>query len=482
MESKNSIFSLVPSNLDLTRVEQQNQLILSKVMKDKIYVLLDSITQSKLKKSLHINPYTYLNGKKLKYLYGNCYPFLLKVLINANVIESNNSYTVGKQSKGYRYTIDYRESLPVLIRITNTTLIKKFTNSNVTINSGYNHLEHFINGLRVDVQQAEKYIFTLYERKHKKYLIDVDVFFTNQFNKEVLTQEVPKNPIFWLYHQLRAIYLLHNKQFRFKVDDSGYRLHTNLTNIKKELRAFVTYNDVELVSVDYVNSQPLLSTILLNKSFWSKGTSINTINLSNITFDNKEVNLIDNIIININSYSYTMIPTFNKDNDSKGIEQYISLCEDGVLYEYLQSNLGLENSSRKDVKSSVFQILFTDNRFIGQKQAEPKRAFRDLFPEVYKLMSLVKRKDSKFLPLLLQRIESEILLNRVSKRIEIEQPSLPIFTIHDSLVTTSGNEFYVQSIMLEEIYKAIGLMPKTTIDYWNSNSLIELTVGNTSVA
>ena len=72
---------------------------------------------------------------------------------------------------------------------------------------------------------------------------------------------------------------------------------------------------------------------------------------------------------------------------------------------------------------------------------------------------------------MLQRIESEILLNRVAKRIEIEEPSLPIFTIHDSIVTTKGNELYIQSIMLDEMCKAIGSIPKTTIEYWTPDAL-----------
>ena len=117
MKAKTTIIALVPSNFDFIQIEQQNQIILSKIMKDKIYVLLDSITQSKLKKSLHINPYTYLNGEKLKYLYGDCYSHMIKLLIKSNIIESNKSYVVWKQSKGYRYTEHYRSSIPVIMKV-----------------------------------------------------------------------------------------------------------------------------------------------------------------------------------------------------------------------------------------------------------------------------------------------------------------------------------------------------------------------------
>jgi hypothetical protein len=71
----------------------------------------------------------------------------------------------------------------------------------------------------------------------------------------------------------------------------------------------------------------------------------------------------------------------------------------------------------------------------------------------------------------LQRIESEIILNRVAKRIEIERPDLPLFTIHDSVVTSVGNELYIQFVMKEEMENAIGLSPNMKIEYWKPENI-----------
>ncbi len=49
------------------------------------------------------------------------------------------------------------------------------------------------------------------------------------------------------------------------------------------------------------------------------------------------------------------------------------------------------------------------------------------------------------------------MIQKVSQRISIEKPTLPIFTIHDSIVTTDGNQDYVSRVIEEEAYKLTGL-------------------------
>jgi len=469
MNSNSTIIVLIPSNLNLKEVEKASNVILRKVMKDKMLVFLDSITKPLKKKTLSINPHTILKARKLKELYGDCYKEMINLLILGGIIECNNRYIVGELSKGYRFTEKYRNSLPSVRQVSNSTLVKKFAKNRTSSPSNYPHLNKFTEGLVIDVNGAREYCYATYKSKMKQYVIDVDNYLemARQFyNPDI---DIPVNPIFWLYSQLRVVHSIHNKQFRFKVDKTGYRLHTNLTNIKSELRNFITFKGVKLVSIDYSNSQPLLSTLFLKSRYWNpvKHNSIE-LHYTDITYKEDEVKFINDIIRNIKSSTYTMIPTFKKSSD---IETYVSLCEIGKLYEYLKEKLNLSDNSRKAVKGAVFQILFTDNRFIGQVKAEPKRAFKRLFPDVYDVLSLIKKGESRLLPILLQRVESEIILNRVAKRIEIERPDLPIFTIHDSVVSTLGNELYIQCIMMEEMEKAIGLSPHMKIEYWKPENI-----------
>ncbi len=120
----------------------------------------------------------------------------------------------------------------------------------------------------------------------------------------------------------------------------------------------------------------------------------------------------------------------------------------------------------RTIEQAVFTILFTGNQFIGQEEAKPKKLFRELFPTVYDLFAHIKSKDKKLLPLILQRIESYLVLEVICKRIAKEQPSIPLFTVHDSIATTVGNEKIVRDIMLEELTRYIGLEPSLKYDYW----------------
>jgi hypothetical protein len=156
------------------------------------------------------------------------------------------------------------------------------------------------------------------------------------------------------------------------------------------------------------------------------------------------------------------------------IQTYKKYVTNGRIYEFISGQLGQEmgskysNLNRKEIKECVFTMLFTGNKFIAQAEAEPKRIFRQIFPHTYEVMKAIKRDDSTNLPLLLQRIESKLLLDHIVKRIARERPSMPIFTIHDSVVCPVGNEHYVSTVIKEEAYKTIGAMPELGFDKWSS--------------
>jgi hypothetical protein len=52
------------------------------------------------------------------------------------------------------------------------------------------------------------------------------------------------------------------------VDPNVHRFHSNLTCMKSIYRNLLTYDGQKLVSIDIKNSQPYLSTKLLDPKFW----------------------------------------------------------------------------------------------------------------------------------------------------------------------------------------------------------------------
>lgn len=98
--------------------------------------------------------------------------------------------------------------------------------------------------------------------------------------------------------------------------------------------------------------------------------------------------------------------------------------------------------------------------------------FSVAFPSINRLFNRIKVGDQGNLAKILLRIESYLVLEIVTRRISIEAPTLPIFTVHDSVITTVGNEEFVENILKDELEKAIGTPAQCKREYWNPENLI----------
>jgi hypothetical protein len=255
------------------------------------------------------------------------------------------------------------------------------------------------------------------------------------------------------YSAKLAVQKLATGNFYYKIDENVGRFHSNLTNIKKELRNYITYDGKPLVNIDIKNSQPLLSSILLDPSFYTtKPRYINIYQLPS-SF---------NLLTNKHKHTYTdtiiILVKVLQSVDIKEVSSYSSMAKSGDFYQQLSKVMYPRRIFDKaQMKKLTYTVFFSNNRSIQGMHYIGKRNFRRIFPDVYKVFSTIKRKNHRALSHILQRIESEIMIQRVSQRISKEQPTLPIFTIHDSIVTTDGNQDYVSNVIKEEAYKLTGL-------------------------
>ena len=156
----------------------------------------------------------------------------------------------------------------------------------------------------------------------------------------------------------------------------------------------------------------------------------------------------------------------------------------GQLYENQEVEFnkhGIYFENRKQVKTEVLRIMFTSNRFLNQEyrtyydkkkrkikvvDARCKKIFSENLPDVYKIIEHLKSKDKKLLVRLLQRLESHLVLHVICKRISKQRPNMPLWTIHDCIYTTEGNQDYLKQVMEEEFTKAIGYKPALEADNW----------------
>jgi hypothetical protein len=123
-----------------------------------------------------------------------------------------------------------------------------------------------------------------------------------------------------------------------------------------------------------------------------------------------------------------------------------------------------------EVKVEVLRIFFSSNTFFKQETAKPKQWFAQSFNATYDIMHFLKQYDRSYFPSLLQRAEAEMMLSRVARRISREKPDIPCFTVHDSIITTVGNEKYVSKVIKEEFGACVGTPPHLKLEYYTPES------------
>ncbi len=140
--------------------------------------------------------------------------------------------------------------------------------------------------------------------------------------------------------------------------------------------------------------------------------------------------------------------------------EFIDLCERGVLYDDLMRRLGIPAQRRKGFKRLFFsQVFFGKVKTTGRV----RELFARDFPNVYKAINDLKRKDYRQLAYLLQAHESKLMIDIICRRILAELPGTFIATIHDSIMTTPDKADGVKTIMMRE-FQRFGLNPMISLE------------------
>jgi hypothetical protein len=262
------------------------------------------------------------------------------------------------------------------------------------------------------------------------------------------------------------------------VDDTGKRLHTNLTNLKKQLRNFLTYKGEQLVSIDIKNSQPYLSIALFNKEFWTpiKDGKVGALKLEKIGKEiyreiRKEKRRYNEIITLLDS---------PKSQSGKGFQgsRYSYLVVSGQMYEFLQERwLNLfgdyKYQSRQEVKKVVLKALYHNPLHKGSKNYHDVRDFERLFPEVARLLDTIKLGEYQRPSHILQRVESYLVLDVICSKVASLNENVPLFTIHDSIVTTLSYKDKVRDVMKSVLSETMGVAPILAVELFEPKAAYE---------
>ena len=384
-------------------------------------------------------------------------------LINTGVILRNNMYIVGKKSYGYKWATQDR-ICRFFAKIIDCKYADDINRLYAKQYADYPYLFHWYQQNRLAIYEtAEDYAFHLYQEK------------MNDSTKEswdLNNKGEKKNPESQYRSAIMNIAKIKNCLYEAHIDYKVHRLHSAFTGLGKKYRRFVTYDGERLVGIDIKNSQPYITSLILNKEFWSFESSlplsINTLSP-----------LVRSFLLPLKSILYSpvsLIDDYFNSVEESDFTEYKNMVSSGRFYEKIVEivrGLG-ETITRDKAKILMFYTIYSSNRLSQDPfLKQMKNIFIELFPQVAKLFKIIKREFKMFsnievfkgrqhfrLALLLQSIESQIILHKCCKRIwEEGNHQVPIFTIHDNIVTTVGNENFVTRIMQEEFERYIGIAP-----------------------
>ena len=350
----------------------------------------------------------------------------LKALIDLQIIQRSGNAVKGKTSYQYGFTPEYFSKF-IALPLNNQKLIRRIMNAHERRNKTVS------NSIRGYSEQV----------KYLK-LITIDKEFSDFIKADYTLGTDKYNSV------LASATRIVNNDIFYCVDTTSGRFHSNVTNSAKGLRPYLRINGEKLVNIDIKNSQPFLSTILLTNPGKVSGMTKNT--------------------------AFALLLQTLKVSQAQDVKKYISLVVDGKFYEYLMTEFSKEGLqlTRSETKVQVLRILFARNRMpLDETNRQARQIFADRFPTVHRIFSKIRGHEKgdqftsfKRFAILLQRIESHLMLQVILKRIYKELPGTIAVTIHDSIMTgiLTNNVEAVRKILIDEIGSFVGFRPQTSIE------------------
>jgi len=467
-------FWVIPNGLQISLLLELYPPIFKKkkIKIDVFYFIIDLITARTYKSSNEeFNEFVDIHSDYFNSFHHD-YKEYIQYLKDHQIIETDY-YIPEEKSYGYSIHLGYIDFECPFIEIPiSDNVIKQKIESNQFYKTlfspaatSYHHLSKWFNSSLVI--NSGKAI-----RKIKKMYQDIED------NKDQYTSRQLIKAKNRLLKNLNVIQELKTKNFYCDIDNNIGRFHSNLTNLKKELRNYITYEGRKLVNIDIRNSQPFLSTCLFRTEFWDRNHS--GLNIYKIP---TALNIIDGYVISkhdvktygMNAYEhidelmnrvnvYTMSVTFLLKKLNKEPNDYISFSFSKFFYKKVFNKIYPGKPFVKNLaKKSFYQFIYSSNQ---QNYWEEKQLISEAFPIATELFEFIKQKDYVLLSHIMQRLESILMIELISRRIAAEKPHLPFFTVHDSIATFPEEVPYVKQVIKEEFNRYLEIVPKLSLEKW----------------
>lgn len=331
----------------------------------------------------------------------------MNYLKDNKVIDCDNVYSKESgKALGYKVNDNYFSKL-IKVEVSKKTLTKKIINNinseKSLVNDRYKRYKSFfMNNFKIDYEKALNYINTN---------LNSSLCGTNSNDERI-------KAINKYNHQLLAISSINDGDLFFRYNSTNGRIDTNLTNLKSELKKFISVSG--LVQIDIINSQPYILSLYLYSSLCGTNLEI-------------------------------------KDD----ISRFLNWTQKGTFYENFNRayfNIKGKLLDRKEIKEIMFCIFYSKNSSFKKE----KEIFKSIFPNVYDFIEKEKEEKHNKLAIKMQKLESEMCIDIICS--ELDKADINYFTIHDAWLVDKFDEIKVKEIIEREFMKKYNSMPTIKIE------------------
>lgn len=456
------LYGKVPRNIDIEDLLQDIKANKTKkeFIRNGLVYMIARIHNEQLKSEK--DRFILLNHKTLERIIGkgdgDRVGLIKNILLSSNIIEVDGTYHSRHKSFGYKMTKDY------------------LTEDVIKYPYGA-RISKIINELLVERNELDEHEIELTETEQYNYI-------NNQFERQELTwSELVYDDLKNIGHEVllsfdrkrglknhfiisllnyigqlvRIINDVDSRNYHCSISPSNNRFNSVITSTPKELRPYLRINGIELVEADITSSQPYLLSCILNDKF--ENEQENGFNLTTLYPSLKEYFEISRKItegIGLNHHRFFGCSFY--EDDIPSIQEFCSIDFTNDFYEQVIV-FGRENNvqiTREQVKKTIMNFLFNDR----VKQRDSSLVINILEMKFRGLMTFFEGFHGSFttrrLALLLQKVESHLILDKVVPKIFEYNNDIPVFTIHDCVLTTPQYGGDVQRIMEETIHSITG--------------------------
>lgn len=485
MNNKNPLAVFLPSNFDVDAILEAEKMNVTKRnnLKAAMYYILNTLYELSMQRKYRDDFEFYggypLSSKIMNELIGKRYVEALQLLEKHGVIVRSDGYQVGGYSKLISLTEKYSATgikirqMPAAANVSKKILAKKelLHQESLKALGKIPFVTKWFDPARLSVN--EKTVHGFIEFYRSELIGRIPAKLTKGRTVEEIQSRINQR----VNSMLDTMESFRRGEMRLSKTGKDHRLHSFISNTKKELRTLYLFDGKPLVSLDLKSSQPYFFTYLLNPKKREKiFRGIISEHPTGILTSEEEEQL--NSILMFGGFRATDINNDIKKGDFSDIsweDDFYSLLVERAKAE----NMAEVFPDRAAAKKSVMMILFDDGWY---KDESPEfLLFSKWFPHEAELIKLIKQLSrtvklnnpnndkavTNILPILLQRVESKIILEEVCEVLSREIPDAPLLPVHDCIHTTEEFVDAVTFILKRELTRIVGVVPGIKIEKYN---------------